>query len=229
MRVVLLPGLDGTGDLFAELVRETPAGFAATVIPYPPAEPLGYPELAALVERQLPRDEPFLLLGESFSGPVAIRVAAREPAGLRGLILCNTFAVHPAWSGFRYMPWRLAFSFPIPSYKVAFYLVGRREARRWVKPVRDANRRVSARVHAHRMRSVLSEDVRDMLGAVRVPVLYIRGTRDRLVRSGCLRRIRAAKPDIEVAEIDAPHLVLQLQPRASWQAITSFAAARCAL
>lgn len=76
---------------------------------------------------------------------------------------------------------------------------------------------------------LLSEDVRDMLAAVKVPVLYIRGTRDRLVWSGSLRRIRAAIPDLEVTEIDAPHMVLQLEPRASWQAITSFAAARCAL
>lgn len=228
MRVVLLPGLDGSGELFSELVRTTPPGFEAGVIPYPPTEPLGYGELADLVAHRLPADEPFVLLGESFSGPVAIEVAARHPAGLKGLILCNTFAIRPAWTGFRYLPWRLAFSFPIPRYKVAFYLVGRRETRRWVKPVRDANRAVSPRVLARRMRAVLSVDVRRRLTAVRVPVLYLRATGDRLVRPGCLRQIRDARPDIAVVELDAPHLVLQLAPQASWQAIASFVATRCA-
>ncbi|MBL8941444.1 MAG: hypothetical protein JNM69_43260, partial [Archangium sp.] len=35
-------------------------------------------------------DEPFVLVAESFSGPLAISLAARRPAALRALILIAT-------------------------------------------------------------------------------------------------------------------------------------------
>ena len=36
-----------------------------------------------------------MLLGESFSGPIAAAIAAAPPPGLRGLILCATFLRNP--------------------------------------------------------------------------------------------------------------------------------------
>ncbi|MGQ0798894.1 MAG: serine aminopeptidase domain-containing protein [Pseudomarimonas sp.] len=43
----------------------------------------------------LPRSEPYFLLGESFGGPLAIALAARQPRGLLGLVLCASFARYP--------------------------------------------------------------------------------------------------------------------------------------
>ncbi|UUZ51553.1 alpha/beta hydrolase [Massilia sp. B-10] len=44
---------------------------------------------------RLPPAEPYFLLGESFSGPVAIALAAERPPMLLGLILSCTFARNP--------------------------------------------------------------------------------------------------------------------------------------
>lgn len=44
---------------------------------------------------ELPSREPYLLLGESFSGPIALSIAARRPALLRGVVLCCSFACNP--------------------------------------------------------------------------------------------------------------------------------------
>src|SRR6266567_2475238 len=74
--LVLLPGLDGTGKLFAAFVRALGAGVESRVIGYSPDEPLGYEELEPQVRAALPRDRPYVLLGESFSGPIAMRIAA---------------------------------------------------------------------------------------------------------------------------------------------------------
>jgi hypothetical protein len=77
--LVLLPGLDGTGKLFAEFVKLLDPGVCAMVVAYPPDQPLGYEELDALVRGILDkprRDQRYVLLGESFSGPLAIRSAS---------------------------------------------------------------------------------------------------------------------------------------------------------
>ena len=91
----MLPGLDGTGKLFAGFIRAIGADAKVQVIAYPHDEPLGYGELEALVRAALPTDRRYVLLGESFSGPLAIRLAADPPRGLAGVILCGTFAKNP--------------------------------------------------------------------------------------------------------------------------------------
>src|ERR1700722_12941492 len=93
--LILLPGLDGTGKLFAEFLKALDLGVSASVVSYPPEVPLGYHELEPIVRAALPAHDPFVLLGESFSGPLAIRIAADPPPALKGLILCVTFASNP--------------------------------------------------------------------------------------------------------------------------------------
>src|ERR1700747_688914 len=93
--LALLPGMDGTGVFFDDFVTALGSEFKPVVVAYPNAPSLGYSELETLARAALPRDEPFLLLGESFSGPIAISVAASNSRGLLGLILCCTFARNP--------------------------------------------------------------------------------------------------------------------------------------
>ncbi|MEJ7807867.1 MAG: hypothetical protein WKG03_18345 [Telluria sp.] len=93
--LVLLPGMDGTGDLFADFVRALGDAVVSLVVSYPAGEALDYAGLTEFARARLPRDRPFVLLGESFSGPVAIALAASRPPGLMALILSCTFARNP--------------------------------------------------------------------------------------------------------------------------------------
>jgi pimeloyl-ACP methyl ester carboxylesterase len=103
--LILLPGLDGTGILFRSFFEAIGARVDAQIVAYPADQSLGYAELETLVREALPRDRPYVVLGESFSGPIAIRLGAKPPAGMAGLILCVTFAKNPyplfGWAG----PW----------------------------------------------------------------------------------------------------------------------------
>ena len=91
MKLVLIPGLDGTGDLFAPFVAAL-GEVDTQVISYPPDRAMDYAEHEAHVRSLLPREGEYVLLAESFSGPVGIAIAASNPAGLRGLILCCSAA-----------------------------------------------------------------------------------------------------------------------------------------
>ena len=91
--LVLLPGMDGTGELFAPF--EAKLRVPLVRIAYPATESMDYLQLVEYVRQRLPVGQRFVLLGESFSGPVAIGVAAQRPPLLAGLVLCCTFARTP--------------------------------------------------------------------------------------------------------------------------------------
>jgi len=91
--ILLLPGMDGSGVLLTGLVHRLSQHRPVRVISYPNSEPLTYDELTTFVIERTP-DSRFVILGESFSGPIAIEVAATEPR-VAGLILASSFARHP--------------------------------------------------------------------------------------------------------------------------------------
>jgi pimeloyl-[acyl-carrier protein] methyl ester esterase len=66
VKLVLLAGLDGTGQLFQPLLENLPSTIEPKVISYPTDIFLNYVELESYVQKQCPKDEPFVLLAESF-------------------------------------------------------------------------------------------------------------------------------------------------------------------
>ena len=74
MTLVLLPGMDGTGDLFAAFLSAPGCDLDVKVVSYPTDVALGYADLEAFARAALPTDRPFVILGESFSGPIAISI-----------------------------------------------------------------------------------------------------------------------------------------------------------
>jgi pimeloyl-ACP methyl ester carboxylesterase len=104
--LVILPGMDGAAAPRTDFAAALGPGVETRVVAYPPDPTLGYAELEALVRASLPTDRPYVLLGESFSGPIAISIAASRPPDLVGLILCVTFASNPL-PVLGSMPWLL--------------------------------------------------------------------------------------------------------------------------
>jgi surfactin synthase thioesterase subunit len=71
-----MPGLDGTSLLSAPLVdRLAELGIRTEVLAYPGRGSQDYASLADALRIRLPTT-PFVLLGESFAGPLAIQLAA---------------------------------------------------------------------------------------------------------------------------------------------------------
>ncbi|OAI43147.1 hypothetical protein AYO41_02825 [Verrucomicrobia bacterium SCGC AG-212-E04] len=229
MHLVLLPGLDGTGRLFVPFLNELPAGFTTTTVSYPAAEVRSYEELQSDVAALLPRDRPYAILAESFSGPIAIRLAAVAPPNLQALILCASFA-HAPRSGLACSLLsavsRLVFAFPPPDWTVRFFLAGAEAPDELVAACRDAIANVSKSVLRNRLGQVLAVEARSELASVSVPILYLSGVRDRLVRRESAEAIRKIRPDTVIVEVDAPHMLLQRRPAEAMQAIVAWLSSR---
>jgi pimeloyl-ACP methyl ester carboxylesterase len=211
--LILLPGLDGTGRLFGEFVKALGTETHTAIVPYPADKPLTYSQLEALVRARLPSDRPFILLGESFSGPIAASIAASSPPGLRGLVFTCSFVKNPrpAFSAFKALsaitPVRA-----VPTGLLSRVLLGRFStpaARRTIEQIRA---QVSSRVLRARIREVLSVNVAPLVPRVRVPVLYLRATEDRVVPRGASRIITELLPETMIVDIEAPHMLLQTAP-----------------
>jgi len=95
LTLILLPGMDGTGELFERFLNVLPAWIHPKVVRYPSCQALSYTDLLALVRSTLPASEPFVVLAESFSTPIAIRLAAEGPPNLKALIICAGFIESP--------------------------------------------------------------------------------------------------------------------------------------
>ncbi len=92
--LVLLPGLDGTGDLFAKLRRELPPDLNVITVAYP-TKFLSFSELVSWLSDLVPRSQPYALLGESYGSPLAVEFAAMYPDNLVRLILSVGFVSNP--------------------------------------------------------------------------------------------------------------------------------------
>lgn len=74
--LILLPGMDGTGQLFEPFISALAGEFEVKVVTYPASQPLGYTELEAVARKAIPKEGPYVILGESFSGPIAVSLGA---------------------------------------------------------------------------------------------------------------------------------------------------------
>jgi len=226
MKLVLLPGLDGTGVLFRPFLNVLPPDVEPVVASYPAQKPLSYAELLPLAQAALPVDEPFVLLGESFGGPLALRVAATQPRGLQAVILCGSFAscpfaLVPKWAGSLVRPWPFR-AFPLfAKVKERLGLYATKE--HYALSI-EALTQVAPAVFAKRIREIIHIDVAAELRNCAVPILYIQAARDRIVPASNLRRILAIKPDVQSVAIDASHMILKTAPAAAARIILDFIA-----
>lgn len=222
-RLVLLPGLNGDGGLFAPLLAELPAWLQVVVLPLPETGAQNHAGLAAALRPQLERLEgPLVLLGESFSGALAHRLCRELNQPPRGLILASSFLQRPR---------RL-----LPSGALMASLRGLLQ-RRWLIA------RFCADQHAApALLDLISQQIRRLPGpllvarldalrrmqpqqaVVALPTLQLAARQDRLVSPAASRAVARHCSALQRMEINGPHFLLQCRPRDCAQAIEGFIA-----
>lgn len=224
MKLVVLPGLDGTGRMLSGFAQRFGPG-EVEVIAYPGDRRLSYRELADFVAERLPRDAPFVLIAESFSGQVATLLARQHPPSLAGIVFAASFvrpprrfpsAVVPL---FRHLPFksRLALRLAAP-----FTSSGRHasEGGSLAAAIADVDRTVLA----DRLDQVLRADHAAEFAQLALPMLYLRPRQDRLVPASAARDMARRNPHLAIRELDGPHFILQTRPDEAVTMIREFVA-----
>ena len=220
--LVLLPGLDGTGRMFAPFVEAAEGlGLEARVVAYPPAL-VSCPACVHHARTLLPRDRPFVLLGESFSGPVALALAAEPPENLAALVLCGTFAKNPRPGLGPLAPLLPILPGRLPLALIRFLLLGPWATEPLAERLTGLLPHLPPATAKGRLRSVAALDQTALLPRIRVPALLLRGDRDRLVPPAATAWLRAHLSAPDLVTLHGPHWLLQARPEACAQAVAAF-------
>ena len=217
--MLLLPGMDGTSELFERFIATAPPGFRFFPVRLP--EKSSYDELETALIGNLP-DGSFTIVAESFSGPLGIRLAARAAHRVQSLIFSNSFTRAPRSPLYMAFPWSTLFRVLPPEWVIRAYLLGRFTNAENMRAVRKAAAQMSPRIIAGRVRESLRVDDLAVVRNLALPILYLRGREDRLLPDRSVEEMQRANPAVVRRDLDAPHLLLQTVPEEAWSHIEAF-------
>lgn len=219
---MLLPGFDGTGDLFQPLRATLDKTIATRVCRYTTEESFDdYVETAAAM---LPLENA-VLLAESFSGPVALALMARYPVRIVCAVFCATFAVspfRPLARVARILPTSLFHPTSLQRHVIKRFCLNGESDGVLMEQVAAANRSLRASTVQRRLQVLADIDMTPLLPQIAAPVLYLQAMRDRIVGARASRQLTSLLPKVMVRQIEGPHLLLQSRPIECAAAISSF-------
>jgi pimeloyl-ACP methyl ester carboxylesterase len=221
--LVLLPGLDGTGILFEPFINEFPNRGQLKVISYPSRQNLNYKQLAELVRSQLPESRDFVLLAESFSGPVAARLI--EHPRLAAIIFCASFLRCPRPNLMKFLsllPLSLLFRIPLPAAFLRVACFGKDCPEHVIALFRRALKEVDPRVLESRFTLLRDTDDYSRVNTQTVPCCYLLPSKDKLVPPANVEEMKQAIASMLIIRVAGPHFLLQASPRAAIDSICMY-------
>jgi alpha-beta hydrolase superfamily lysophospholipase len=217
LKLVLLPGMDGTGELFEEFLSYHDGEHL--VISLPQNGPQDHSSLAQSLENQLPKED-YILLAESFSGGIVPELLKQEPINMKGVIFVASFLSCPN----RYLlpiakmlPIKALASAPLSQIGHKFLLLGQDASKALLSKFIKVTKSIPDHVLKSRL-NVMSQQ-RLPLTVFDIPAVYIQALSDRLIASRKSRELSNVFKNIEYIEIDGPHFLLQAKPKESSQAV----------
>jgi pimeloyl-ACP methyl ester carboxylesterase len=188
--LVLVPGIDGTGELFyRQIPRLAEAHRVATFRLRDDATSMDtlVEDLAAVIAAVADDGQPATLIGESFGGALALSLALRHPALIDELVVLNSFPcftpqfrLHLAIAGLRLLPWG---AMPLVRRLTAFRLHSQYTQRTEIRQFMRISRSITKHGYLGRLRILRDYDVRDQLAAIRARTLFLAADLDHLVPS----------------------------------------------
>jgi pimeloyl-ACP methyl ester carboxylesterase len=187
--LVLVPGIDGTGRLFHRQV--SPLGRRYRVATYALRDDaismdVLVEDLAGVLDVASPA-QPAVVIGESFGGTIALSFALAHPERVAALVVLNSFPrflpqfqLQLAIAALRAIPWQ---TMSLVRRLTAFRLHSRFTHRTEIRRFLDLTRGASREGYIARLRILRDFDVRDRLGEIRSPTLFLASERDHLVPS----------------------------------------------
>jgi pimeloyl-ACP methyl ester carboxylesterase len=221
--LVMLPGLDGTGLLFEPLIRCLPEEVSPLVVRYPVDRPMSFQEHVAYARGHLPADRPFVLLAESFSGPISLQLLAEPPDNLLGVIFVATFARPPRpflVDAACHLPQALLLKLVATPPVSRFLCLGRAPVDA-IALFRRAMLSVKLNVLSRRLQ-ILAELPPPPDTPYTGPALYLQASRDRLVPPRAVEALAGHLPQLVVKNLSGPHIILLAQPVSGAGLISDF-------
>lgn len=213
MKLILLPGMDGTGELFEDFLSDL-GKIEHLIISLPPSGNQDYDSLLAHVKTRLPNQD-FLLLAESFSGPIAAKLAFETIDNLKGVIFVGSFLSAPnkfVLSLASFLPIKALSKFPFSKFALRKLMLGSDASASLLIKFQNTVASVPSKILKARFRAMKNLVLPSSTS--KIPVFYLSGSEDRLVHLSKISEFRQCFPALEHRQIEGPHFLLQASPSA---------------
>ena len=209
--VVLVPGMDGTGQLFYRQVPRLARSHrvATYALRDVPEMEMLIADLARVIDAIAPVERRAVVIGESFGGALALSLALAQPERVSALVVLNSFPyfapqfrLHLAMYGLRSIPWgAMGLIRRLTAFRLHSPHTHQQEIRRFM----ELTRRASRDGYLARLKALTQYDIRDRLHDVRVPTLFLAAEQDHLVPAVKQARYMAARVPGSVVRVLAGH------------------------
>ncbi|MGF1767098.1 hypothetical protein L4D06_06905 [Enterovibrio makurazakiensis] len=212
MKLVLLPGMDGTGNLFDEFVSFYRGETA--IISFPHLGSQSYEDLSAFVVSKLPKED-HILLAESFSGGLIPHLIQHDNKHTKGIIFVASFLSCPRPSLIRLvllLPIKRLSSIPGANLMHRLLFLGWDVQESIVATFTSTISNLPEATLKSRLRSILSLK-NTMASHSSLPCVYIRPISDLLIPEGKAKEIPTSFTNCSYRPIVGSHFILQSSPQ----------------
>lgn len=225
LTLVVLPGLNGTGELFDAFFEAFPANVSHSVIAYPSGGLGGFEDYRNYVVERLSAYSSYVLLAESFSGPLAVHALANLREAPRALIICASFLQSPKpklLSLNRLMPFGRLLKAVSRFKRGHSIFLGEDVTDETIAKFSVALNSLPPKLISERLRVLGELPPIEDAGTSSIPMCYLQSKRDLLVSTSAARDFQKVFSDMEVRRVGTSHFILQTRPLEAVQEICSF-------
>ena len=201
--------MDGTGILFSLLIDLLPAFVQAKIVTYSTAEKQTYDELIQEIKLKLPV-VPFILLAESFAGPIAHELSLDKNIPIEKVILVASFlsSPRPKLSGIAELaPLKIFLSLQMPRAFIRYFCFGQYVDNKLVSLFRKAIERVDKGVLTFRLLQIARLKAPENIS--NTTCINFIATNDKLVPRRVGKKIENHFDQVTTIELEVPHFLAQ--------------------
>lgn len=203
--------MDGTGKLFEPLLPLL-RGVDVQIMELPDSGDQAYAALKEYVRAELP-DEDYILVAESFSGPIARLLAEDNIGHLKSVIFVATFLTPPntlLLNIFRLLPIKQLANLPFSSIFLRRFLLGQEVSMDQISRFQRVLRNLPSLTLKRRLSAIRSLSIPEI--TLSTPAVYIQPESDSLVPSSKGLEFHRYFRNLTVRPIKGPHFILQANP-----------------
>jgi pimeloyl-ACP methyl ester carboxylesterase len=196
--IVYIPGLDGTGKLFARQIEQLQSEFTVITFPLRNEAPFTYSDLTNDVIQILDQEriDKAIIVGESFGGTIALHFALQHQDRIERLILVNTFPFFRRRLRLKLARLLLPLAFVPLVRKVRDIfarpvLLSELVDEKGIEVLLKHSWTHTYETYVQRLSLIASLDLRSHLSEIKVPVTIVAAGRDKIIASSKEARFMA--------------------------------------
>lgn len=220
MKIILLPGLDGTGLLFQGLVKELSPEFDVEVISYDDIEAVSYLDQAKEIAETIKAEEIFIV-EESYSGRVAYELGLILGKRVKGIVFLAGFISRPLIFSrlASYVPIKVLAPNVFGKYLLNLFGFNLSANNDLVDSVFNSLRQADKRKLKYRLRNI--SDLDKPLKTLTCSVIYVRPSRDLLVGEKAVQYLASKCLSFSQVNVNGGHFIGQSNPGACARVVSN--------